>query len=199
MAINSETGVDFETDRFVVRTNGVITHFNKQWNRLDGGPIVDGFGPGEEWFKKMEPKDRSGYDHRYAVTGEWACIAANPAPPVGYPNGTYEETLTAEFRPIQELKDQVSAAKRMANASIYPEGDDPSERALVDAARFRDAAGIADATDLSVLARHASKLDKLKQNEEREQALFALIEDPAGIQLYDITEGWQYGPSEVAG
>lgn len=211
MAVNPDTGIDFNTDRFVIRRDGVLVNMNAPWLRLDGGPVVGGLPVGDEYFWKQPAGDRSAWDHRFSVNGEWQCVAHSPALPSGYPTGEYRETLTAVFRPAAELKAQVDAQRRTANSTIYPEGDDPSERALVDEARTRQAQGIADTRDLAVLQRHAGKVDLLKQNEDRAAALYAAIDAmwaaiDIGVEYddlnfpapYDITDGWQYGEGVVA-
>lgn len=208
---NPITGINYDTDRFVVFKDGAPTTFDAKWGRLDGGPIVGGLPAGQTIFWVQPEADRSIYDHRLVVTGRRAATPYSPAKPEGWPTGTWDETLTVEFRPAAELKAQVDAARRRANSTVYPDGDQPAEQALVDNARANIASGTADTTDSAVMARHEAKVDLMKQNETRAAELYAAIDDlhaaitagllptdPSFPAPYDITEGWKYGDGQVA-
>lgn len=194
MAANPLTGIDFDKDRFVIRTGGEITNFSAQWLALEGAPVEGGFPPGQEWFKKLPEASRSAYDHRYSVTGTWNCVLASPPAAVGYPHGVYSETITADIRSPDELKAQVDAMRIDANNSVYPPVDKDAQSALVEDANKRTAAGTATTVDEAILARHASRMDLMRQNEARAMELYADID--AG-RAYDLTVGWQRGENSA--
>lgn len=191
---NPQTGIDFESDRFVIRKDGVLTNMNAQWGRLDGGPMVGGLPAGEEWFIKRAPDDeeRAKYDHRYAINSEWSCVPYDPPSALGYPTGEYSERVTGIMRPPAELKLQVDTEKMAANECVYPPADKDASAALLADALSR---ATKDAVDLAVIARHNARLAAMRQNEARALALYADID--AG-RTYDILAGWTYAAAATA-
>jgi hypothetical protein len=193
---NPETGIRYDSetrqsiDRFTVTQNGDPTAFNKKWKALDGNPYVGGFPPGEEWWTVVN-NDLPTYDFRYATVDTMQAVPCDPAAPVGHPSGTWEARRTATLKPVEELHAIIDAAKKQANNTIYPDGDDPSRRALVEDARAREAAGTMGDTEQDILTEHNERIAQMKLNEQHAKTLRAAA--TAG-EPFDPTTGWVHGP-----
>lgn len=201
---NPLTGIRYDSvtrqsvDRFVVTQGEELdrpTATNRPWPALDGAPYVGGFAPGERWWK-IVTAPLATLDFRFYAVDTSAAYPTDPEPPIGYPSGEWRTTRDAVLRPQPELFAMIDAAKKAANNTIYPGGDDPSARALIDEARSRVSLGIADATDLRVLYEHAQRIIDLKHNEEIAAQMRQAVIDGLG---WDIEAGWHYGSAAVEG
>jgi hypothetical protein len=94
------------------------------------------------------------------------------------------------LRPLAELNGIIDAAKKAANNTIYPDGDDPAGRVLVEDARARVAAGTAGIIELAILAEHDARLFDMKENEQHAMNLKTAA---AAGEGFDPTQGWRYG------
>jgi len=199
---NPLTGIRYDSvtrqslDRFVVTQGEDLdkpSATNKPWPALDGAPYVGGFASGERWWKRVTTPLPT-IDFRFYAVDASAAYPTDPEPPIGYPSGEWRTTRETVQRPQQELFAMIDAAKKAANNTIYPGGDDPSTRALIDEARSRVALGVADATDLRVLEDHLQRIVGLKHNEEIAAQMRQAVVDEVG---WDIEAGWHYGSASI--
>jgi hypothetical protein len=195
---NPQTGIRYDSvslkplDRFVVTQGEDLTHpsaFSVEWRALQGNPIIDGFIPGERWWKIVYTELPT-YDFRYATTDTWAAYPGEEPEAEGYPAGEWKAARTATLRSNEELYAIIDSQKKAANNTIYPDGDDPSRRALVEDARERKAAGTAGVIEMAILEEHESRIMQMKQNEQHAINLKAAASSGNG---FDPTSGWVYG------
>jgi hypothetical protein len=194
ISTNPDTGVRYyadpgpreghSVDLFVpLRGETVTNPGGTSWPNLFGLPYD---GPELKYYLKGEPKVRE-YDAQvfYEVAIWGAVDDANPK--AGGPAGTWEETLTVQLRPVEELLNQVEAARLQANARLYPSNEDPMLGVLLAEAIRRDADGTATTVMQELLTRHQSLVTAGFDNIERAAELRQQIQDG---DAFDLSAGW---------
>jgi hypothetical protein len=191
---NADTGVRFysepgpregqSVDLFVPVRGDVPTNpGGARWPNLFGLPYD---GTEIKFYLKGEPQVREYDPQIFYEVATWGPVAyANPK--LGGPAGTWEETLEVQRRPVEELVNQVEAARLQANARLYPSNEDPMLGVLLAEAIRRDQEGTATPFMVELLTRHQALVAAGFSNMERAAELRAQIE--AG-QTFDLSAGW---------
>lgn len=188
MAVNPETGIDPEVDRFAVWqvSESRYTNLNAPWPRVDGGQI-SGANPDFRYYKKVDV-ERPDVDHRYTVDSVYGKIDTSPTPADGLPYGEYKAVHTATKLPVEDLKAQVDTEFQKQVQLAFPTINTPS--LLIEAAdavtRKQDGATLTSDQQAVLTAINASG-DAVAQLRARKAALYAAID---ADQDYDIEAGW---------
>jgi hypothetical protein len=191
---NADTGVRYyadpgplegqSVDLFVpLRGETVTNPGGTRWPNLFGLPYD---GTDLRFYLKGEPKVREYDPAIFFERATWGAVDYAD-PKVGGPAGTWEETLEVLRRPVEELLNQVEAARLQANARLYPSNEDPMRNVLLMEAIRRDAEGTATPVMVQMLARHQALVAAGLANEGRAAELRQQIE--AG-QPFDLSAGW---------
>ena len=191
---NSDTGVRYyadpgpqegqSVDLFVPLRGDVPTNpGGTRWPNLFGLPYD---GTDLRFYLRGEPKVREYDPQIFYEVATWGPVE-NASPKPGGPAGTWEETLEVHRRPVEELLNQVEAARLQANARLYPSNEDPMLSVLLAEAIRRDGEGTATIFMQELLTRHQALVAAGFQNMERAAELKAQIK--AG-QPFDISAGW---------
>ena len=134
MALNPTTGIDYDTDRFVIRlvSTGQIINLNAVWPRTDGG-AVSGANPDRAYYKKVSVPGPDA-DHRFRVSSVSQCLDFDPVlnPGDGLPVGEYSPSYTLTPLTIDELKLQIETQFQTELRKAFPAIEDPA--LLVEAA-----------------------------------------------------------------
>jgi hypothetical protein len=191
---NAETGVRYyadpgplegqSVDLFVpLRGETATNPGGTRWPNLFGLPYD---GTDLRFYLKGEPKVREYDPQVFFERASWGAVDyANPKP--GGPAGTWEETLEVERRPVEELLNQVEAARLQVNARLYPSNEDPMLGVLLAEAIRRDAEGTATTFMAELLTRHQALVAAGFQNMERAAELRQQIQAGAA---FDLSAGW---------
>lgn len=198
MPTHPQTGIVYDegaaNSRFVVCRNGDYqnpTAYGVPWRRYDGGPIVDGFPDGEEWFR-IQDRTLATYDSRYVVTDAHGPVPAQSVQE-GHPAGTWEPTRTAVLRPAAELVAEVKAILAKVNNGLYPTASDPAHARMIDEAKEKLAStGQVNATEQRILAEHDAVTAKVQANYAHS---FILIDAATNGEAFDQRSGWQLPPT----
>lgn len=188
MAVNPETGVDYEVDRFAIFrvSTGQYTNLNAQWPRVDGGPIVGG-NPDYKYYKKAATPAPD-IDHRYTLTSVWDKVDASPTPPEGHPAGVYGVQYIPEKLPLSDLIIQIETEFQRQVGIAIPATSLPSELAAQIDAIVRKQDGAVLTPKQQAKKDNAKTVgDKLTTLEARRDELIASA--TAG-EDYDLTNGW---------
>lgn len=191
---NPDTGVRFyadpgpqegqSVDLFVpLRGETVTNPGGTRWPNLFGLPYD---GTELKFYLRGEPQVREYDTAMFYEVATWGAVD-HADPKVGGPAGTWEETLEVLRRPVEELLNQVEAARLQANARLYPSNEDPMLGVLLAEAIRRDAEGTATPFMQELLTRHQALVAAGFQNMERAAELRQQIE--AG-QPFDLSAGW---------
>lgn len=192
--INPDTGIRYysdpgplegqSVDLFVPLRGDVPTNpGGTRWPNLFGLPYD---GTELQFYLKGEPKVREYDPAIFFEQSRWGAVDyADPKP--GGPAGTWEETLEVRRRPVEELLNQVEAARLQANARLYPSNEDPMLGVLLAEAIRRDADGTATPFMQELLTRHQALVAAGFANMERAAELRQQIE--AGLP-FDLSAGW---------
>jgi hypothetical protein len=191
---NPDTGVRYydepgaregqSVDLFVpVRGEEATNPGGARWPNLFGLPYD---GTQIRFYLKGQPQVREYDPAIFFEEANWGPVDYSN-PKAGGPVGTWEETLEVKRRPVEELLNQVEAARLQANARLYPSNEDPMLAVLLAEAIRRDQEGTATATMVDLLQRHQSLVAAGYANIERAAELKAQIE--AG-QPFDLSAGW---------
>lgn len=195
IATNPDTGIRYYNepghplheqgvDLFVTMRDELVTNPGGiRWPYINGLPIPD---PDLRFYLKTEPKVREYDSQIFFEKATWGPVDY-ASPRVGGPAGTWEETLEVLRRPVEELVNQVEAARLQANARLYPSNEDPMRNVLLMEAIRRDTEGTATQVMVQMLARHQALVAAGMANEERAAELRQQIE--AG-QPFDLSAGW---------
>lgn len=191
---NTDTGIRYydeqgpregqSVDLFVpVRGEQATNPAGARWPNLFGLPYD---GTQVKFYLKGAPQVRE-YDPQifYEVASWGAVDYANPKP--GGPAGTWDETLEVLQRPVDELLNQVEAARLQANSRLYPSNEDPMLAVLLAEAIRRDGEGTATPAMVNLLQRHQALVEAGYSNMERAAELRQQIQ--AG-QPFDLSAGW---------
>jgi hypothetical protein len=171
-------------DLFVpVRGEEATNPGGARWPNLFGLPYD---GTQIRFYLKGQPQVREYDPAIFFEEANWGPVDYSN-PKAGGPVGTWEETLEVKRRPVEELLNQVEAARLQANARLYPSNEDPMLAVLLAEAIRRDQEGTATATMVDLLQRHQSLVAAGYANIERAAELKAQIE--AG-QPFDLSAGW---------
>jgi len=191
---NPETGIRYyeeqgplegqSVDLFVPMRGDVPTNpGGRRWPNLFGLPYD---GTDLKFYLKGQSKVREYDPNMFFEEATWGPVEyANPK--AGGPAGTWEETLEVKRRPLEELLNQVEAARLQANARLYPSNEDPMLGVLLAEAIRRDQEGTATPFMIALLQRHQALVQAGFQNMERAAELRTQIE--AG-QPFDLNAGW---------
>lgn len=197
ISTNPDTGIRYydqvghplnekSVDLFVTMRGELVTNASGvRWPNLFGLPYEE---PGLRFYLKGAPKVREYDPAVFYEEARWGPVEyANPKP--GGPAGTWEETLTVQRRPVEELLSQVDAALLQANAQLYPANANPMQGLLYEEAIRRHGEGTADELMSQLLIRHRALISAGTKNMERANHLRQLIE--AG-KPFDLSAGWTY-------
>ena len=196
ISTNPNTGIRFysdpgpmegkSVDLFVPLRGDVVTNSGGiHWLNLFGDPYEE---PGLRFYLKGEPKRREYDPAIFYEVARWGAVDyASPKP--GGPDGTWEETLTVQRRPVEELLSQVDTALLQANTQLYPANVDPMQSLLYDEAIRRRVEGTADELMNQLLIRHRALIDAGTRNMERANELRQLIRTG---KEFDLSAGWTY-------
>jgi hypothetical protein len=194
IATNAETGVRYyadpgplegqSVDLFVpLRGETATNPGGTRWPNLFGLPYD---GSDLRFYLRGEPKVREYDPAIFFEVATWG-PAEYANPKVGGPAGTWEETLTVQRRPVEELLNQVDAALLQANSKLYPANVDPMQGVLYAEAIRRSAEGTATQPMIDLLAKHDALVAAGFQNMERAAELRQQIQ--AG-DAFDLSAGW---------
>lgn len=197
MAINQETGIDYESDRFVkiyienlanfdindTSTYNVV-EWSVQWLRPDGGPI-SGASPNYKYFKRVD-SERPQVDHRYTLETLQSLELFDPEPEPGYPSGTYTKSYIPKRIPNEDLKSQVETAFQQELRERFPETDDPSALIAAGGALARKADGAVLTEDQEASVIKMKQIEDVVRQLRAKQAEFNAAID-AG-EDYDLTD-----------
>jgi hypothetical protein len=191
---NPDTGVRYydelgvregqSVDLFVPVRGDVPTNpGGARWPNLFGLPYD---GAEIKFYLKGEPKVREYDPAMFYEVATWGPVEY-AAPKEGGPAGTWEETLEVKRRPVEELLNQVEAARLQANARLYPSNEDPMLGVLLAEAIRRDAEGTATPFMVQLLERHQALVAAGFANMERAAELKAQVEAELP---FDLSAGW---------
>jgi hypothetical protein len=191
---NPDTGVRFyadpgsqegqSVDLFVpLRGETATNPSGTRWPNLFGLPYD---GTELKFYLKGEPKVREYDPQIFFEVASWGAVDY-AKPKLGGPAGTWEETLTVERRPDEELFNQVEAARLQANARLYPSNEDPMLGVLLAEAIRRDGEGTATPFMQELLTRHQALVNAGFQNMERAAELRQQIQSG---EAFDLSTGW---------
>lgn len=189
MAVNPETGVDYDNDRFAIWRPSLsdYTHTNTTWPRLDGGPRTGGLLYDYLYYKRTE-SERPDVDHRYRIDTTWERVDTDPLPPEGHPQGQYLQTHEVVKYDTETLKTQVENEFQRQLQVLFPASNDPA--VLIEAAHalaLKQSNATLTPDQEAKLALVNSVGDQVTQMRARQTALYAAIDND---EDYDITEGW---------
>jgi len=193
---NPNTGVRFyadpgplegqSVDLFVPLRGEMVTNpGGTRWPNLFGASYEE---PGLRFYLKGEPQVREYDPAIFTERATWGPVDY-ASPSVGGPTGTWEETLEVLRRPVEELLNQVEAARLQANARLYPSNEDPMLAVLLAEAIRRDAEGTATPFMRELLTRHQALVAAGFANMERAAELRQQIQ---ADQPFDLSAGWVY-------
>jgi hypothetical protein len=191
---NPDTGVRFydeqgpregqSVDLFVpVRGNVPTNPGGARWPNLFGLPYD---GTQIKFYLRGESQVREYDPQIFFERASWSAVDY-PSPKPGGPAGTWEETLEVIRRPVEELLNQVEAARLQANSRLYPSNEDPMLAVLLAEAIRRDGEGTATPAMVDLLQRHQALVEAGYSNMERAAELRQQIQ--AG-QPFDLSAGW---------
>jgi len=194
---NAETGVRFyadpgplegqSVDLFVpLRGETATNPGGGRWPNLFGLPYD---GTDLKFYLRGEPKVREYDPAIFYEVASWGAVDY-ASPQQGGPAGTWEEALTVQRRPVEELLNQVDAALLQANSKLYPANVDPMQGVLYAEAIRRSAEGTATQPMLDLLAKHDALVAAGFANLERAAELRTQIQ--AG-DAFDLSAGWVDG------
>jgi hypothetical protein len=191
---NPDTGVRFydeqgpregqSVDLFVPMRGDVPTNpAGARWPNLFGLPYD---GTQVKFYLKGESQVREYDPQTFYEVARWGAVDY-PNPKPGGPAGVWEESLEVLQRPVDELLNQVEAARLQANSRLYPSNEDPMLAVLLAEAIRRDGEGTATSAMVDLLQRHGALVDAGYSNMERAAELRQQIQ--AG-QPFDLSAGW---------
>jgi len=191
---NPDTGVRFydeqgpregqSVDLFVPMRDNVPTNpAGMRWPNLFGLPYD---GTQVKFYLKGESQVREYDPQIFYEVARWGAVDY-PNPKTGGPTGVWEESLEVLQRPVDELLNQVEAARLQANSRLYPSNEDPMLAVLLAEAIRRDGEGTATPAMVDLLQRHGALVDAGYSNMERAAELRQQIQ--AG-QPFDLSAGW---------
>jgi hypothetical protein len=196
---NPDTGVRFyadpgplegqSVDLFVpLRGETATNPGGTRWPNLFGLPYD---GTDLKFYLKGEPRTREYDPAIFFEVASWGAVDY-ASTQQGGPAGTWEETLTVQRRPVEELLNQVDAALLQANSRLYPANVDPMQGVLYAEAIRRSAEGTATQPMIALLAKHDALVAAGFANLERAAELRQQIQ--AG-DAFDLSAGWVNGLS----
>jgi hypothetical protein len=193
-SINLDTGVRYyadpgplegrSVDLFVpLRDETATNPGGVRWPNLFGLPYD---GTELKFYLRGEPQVREYDPAIFYERATWGAVNyPNPLP--GGPAGTWEETLEVLRRSVEELLNQVEAARLQANARLYPSSEDPMLGVLLAEAIRRDSEGTATTFMQELLTRHQALVSAGFQNMERAAELRQQIQSN---EPFDLSIGW---------
>ena len=197
MAVNPNTGIDPEVDRFVYieafdsatfdpndPSTYRVLNFNESW-RADGEPRT-GTNPRFMRFKKL-PDDTAEADHRFTInsTPEMLVTGSLPVTDSSLPVGTYQVRQEAVKRPLEDLLAQIETEYQRQVRLQFPQSDDPALLLMGAGSLVQRQEGASlTQDDIERLSRVVTVGDRLKQLEARKNELVAAA---TADEDYDLT------------
>lgn len=165
MTVNTETGIDRDADRFVIKlaSSGEIINYNAQWPRLDGGQISGG-STDLKYYKRVAntPPD---VDHRYELQSEDVFTDISPAPAEGLPVGTFGTVYTPVKLPLNTLLAQIETAFQQQVRQQFPDTENPATLLLAAKALAKRQTGgvltVDEEASLTAIASVGNAVDQL--------------------------------------
>lgn len=185
MAVNPETGIDRDVDRFVIKlaSSGEVINFDAQWPRLDGGALV-GANPDYRYYKRITSEPPQ-IDHRYELQSAEVYTDLTPAPGEGLPVGTYEVVQTPVKLDLNTLLAQIETAFQQQVREQFPDTENPATLLLAaKALAKRQVGGVLTADEEASLNAVTAVGDKVDQLVARRQELMDAAE---ADEDYDLT------------
>lgn len=191
MAVNPNTGIDPEVDRFVVFNTAQQTRTseNAKWPRTDGEAVGGGTGV-DKYYKKINTPAPT-YDHRFYLVSEWGALTDyDPVVETseGLPVGTTTLVHTVTKYDNETLKRQVDDEFQRQVRLQFSDVDNPAR--LVEAAGVlarKQAGGTLTTEQKALLDSFVGFEDAVRQMRARVTELYSAIENN---ETYLITEGW---------
>jgi len=200
MAVNPNTGIDPEVDRFLYveafdaatfdpddKSTYRVLDYNESW-RADG-EARNGANPRFMRFKKLPPEELSG-DHRYTIVTTPVMIVTGSLPITdsSLPVGTYQITKAAVKLDAADLKLQVDTEFQQRVRLAFPDSENPAT--IIEAAgviaRKQNGSPITTKQQ-ALLDSFVGMEDAISAMRARQVELYAAID---ADEDYDITEGW---------
>jgi hypothetical protein len=185
MALNTETGIDRDVDRFVIKlaSTGAILNYNAQWPRFDGAAISGG-STDQKYYKRVAntPPD---IDHRYELASEDVFTDITPTPAEGLPVGTFGTVYTPVKLPLNTLLAQIQTAFTNEVSKQLPDiGDQAILRQAAKALAKRQSNAVLSADEEALLVNVVVAGDKVDQLAARRDQYMTAAEND---EDYDIT------------
>ena len=185
MALNTETGIDRDVDRFVIKlaSTGAILNYNAQWPRLDGAAISGG-STDQKYYKRVAntPPD---IDHRYELASEDVFTDIAPTPAEGLPVGTFGTVYTPVKLELNTLLAQIETAFQEQVRMQLPDVGDPATlRQAASALAKRQTGAVLTADEENLLANVVVAGGKVDQLAARRTELMDAAE---ADEDYDLT------------
>lgn len=190
MALNPDTGIDYEVDRFAIKlvSTGEIINLSATWPRVDGGAVA-GANPDRAYYKRVSV-DRPDADHRFTVSTTWQLIDFDPAvdPADGLPVGEYKQAHTLTKLPAEELKRQIETQFQTELRKAFPTVEDPALLVeAADAITRKQNGAVLTADQEERLTRVLGLGDAVAQLRARQAELNAAVD---ADEEYDLLDGW---------
>jgi hypothetical protein len=184
---NPTTGIDFDTDRFIVTdTDGTVIQQGVRWPRADGEAIQGGT-PYRWYLMTFGDAPASDPTHYAAQDPNWT-YTDYADPQVGLPTGTATKAWQLVPRPAEEQKNIVQAVYKQVVNAIVPAQTEPETRTRTMAAILAQSQGQSLSTDQqALLDQLAADELAVSQSETRRDQLLASIDANSS---YDIFFGW---------
>lgn len=185
MTVNTETGIDRDADRFVIKlaSTGAIINYNAQWPRVDGGAFA-GMNADHKYYKRVA-NDPPQIDHRYELQSEDVFTDLSPVPVEGLPVGTFGTVYTPVKLPLNTLLAQIQTAFTNEVAKQLPDiGDQAILRQAAKALAKRQADAVLSSEEEALLVNVVVAGDKVDLLAARRDQYMAAAEND---QDYDLT------------
>jgi hypothetical protein len=190
VALNTETGINQETDWFsieILDDGPVESHawmHNQRWPRPDGGPI-QGANPLYRWWKAVSlTPEQMVSDHKFEAVDGFDLVPTTPAAATGLPYGERIQKQVLVRYSDDVLTAQVVAQRNTANGFLFPSENVPTVLVLVDQAMR---ASVPTEEQKQLLSWYAKVQDAMAQNEVNKNRLISAIVE---AKDYDILAGW---------
>ena len=185
MALNTETGIDAQVDRFVIKqtSTGAIINYSATWPRGDGGAI-EGGNTDLKYYKRIS-NDPPDIDHRYELQSEDVFTDFTPTPAEGLPVGTFGSVYTPVKLELNTLLAQIETAFQQQVRIQFPDTENPSTLIMAAKAIAKKQAGsVLTVDEQAILDTVTATGDKVTQLAARRQELMDAAE---ADEDYDLT------------
>jgi len=185
MAVNPETGIDYDNDRFVIKlaSTGAIINYNAHWPQLQGN-VISGGDTNRKYYKRVA-NDPPDIDHRYELQPEDVFTDFTPTPAEGLPVGTFGTVYTPVKLELNTLLAQIETAFQQQVRQQFPDTENPATLLLAaKALAKRQTGGVLTADEEASLSAVTLVGDKVDQLVARRQELMDAAE---ANQDYDLS------------